>query len=51
MHCLCCQLCRCRGTVRKVNEDRYDVKVVPGSSADQGEPFAFGGVYDGHGQH
>ena len=40
----------CRGTVRKVNEDRYDVKVVPASSADQGEPFAFGGVYDGHGQ-
>eukprot|EP00878_Enallax_costatus_P003009 GHUV01003207.1.p1 GENE.GHUV01003207.1~~GHUV01003207.1.p1 ORF type:complete len:401 (+),score=115.71 GHUV01003207.1:173-1204(+) len=38
-----------RGTVRKVNEDRYDVKVVPASSADQGEPFAFGGVYDGHG--
>jgi protein phosphatase 1K len=38
-----------RGTVRKVNEDRYDVKVVPASKADQGEPFAFAGVYDGHG--
>ncbi|KAF8056105.1 protein phosphatase 2C 45 [Scenedesmus sp. PABB004] len=36
-----------RGTVRKVNEDRYEVKVTPGAGA--GQPFAFAGVYDGHG--
>ncbi|WIA23188.1 hypothetical protein OEZ86_010079 [Tetradesmus obliquus] len=39
----------CRGTVRQVNEDRYDVKVVAPSSSDKGDPFAFAGVYDGHG--
>eukprot|EP00879_Flechtneria_rotunda_P002088 GHRR01002268.1.p1 GENE.GHRR01002268.1~~GHRR01002268.1.p1 ORF type:complete len:343 (+),score=133.07 GHRR01002268.1:96-1124(+) len=38
-----------RGTVRKANEDRYDVQVAPANSADPGEPFAFAGVYDGHG--
>ena len=86
-----------KGTVRKVNEDRYDVKVcsitacfsvvlgcsrallaqtsglapsqfaiirhyhangelvlfqiADPSSASVGEPFAFAGVYDGHGEH
>ncbi|KAF6257389.1 phosphatase 2C-like domain-containing protein [Scenedesmus sp. NREL 46B-D3] len=39
----------CRGTVRKVNEDRYDVKVVAPTASDKGDPFAFAGVYDGHG--
>eukprot|EP00882_Tetradesmus_deserticola_P006391 GHRQ01006721.1.p2 GENE.GHRQ01006721.1~~GHRQ01006721.1.p2 ORF type:complete len:173 (+),score=36.85 GHRQ01006721.1:124-642(+) len=39
----------CRGTVRKVNEDRYDVKVVAPTASDKGDPFAFVGVYDGHG--
>eukprot|EP00775_Hariotina_reticulata_P002050 gene2050-2372_t len=38
-----------KGTVRKVNEDRFDVQVVPSSSAGKGDPFAFAGVYDGHG--
>lgn len=50
VHCVPLSLPLCRGTVRKVNEDRYDVKVVPANNADQGEPFAFAGVYDGHGQ-
>lgn len=36
-----------RGTVRKVNEDRYDVQ--SDSSATAGQPIAFAGVYDGHG--
>ncbi|PNW79761.1 hypothetical protein CHLRE_08g365632v5 [Chlamydomonas reinhardtii] len=36
-----------KGTVRKINEDRFDVKVAgPGAA---GEPFAWAGVYDGHG--
>ncbi|KXZ50219.1 hypothetical protein GPECTOR_17g856 [Gonium pectorale] len=36
-----------KGTSRKVNEDRYDVKVA--APGDVGEPFAWAGVYDGHG--
>lgn len=38
-----------RGTVRKVNEDRFDVKVTDPSKAGPGDIFAFAGVYDGHG--
>ncbi|GFR49149.1 hypothetical protein Agub_g11167 [Astrephomene gubernaculifera] len=36
-----------KGTTRKVNEDRYDVKIA--APGDVGEPFAWAGVYDGHG--
>jgi protein phosphatase 1L len=40
-----------RGTVRKVNEDRVDVRVSdPSSAKERGNaPFCFAGVYDGHG--
>lgn len=37
-----------KGTVRKINEDRFDVKVVKDAS-NLGDPVAFAGVYDGHG--
>jgi hypothetical protein len=36
-----------RGTVRKVNEDRFDAKLLGEPRA--GQPLAFAGVYDGHG--
>ncbi|GAX74134.1 hypothetical protein CEUSTIGMA_g1583.t1 [Chlamydomonas eustigma] len=36
-----------QGTVRKVNEDRFDVQTV--SEAKVGELGSFAGVYDGHG--
>ncbi|GLC44015.1 hypothetical protein PLESTB_000220100 [Pleodorina starrii] len=36
-----------KGTSRKINEDRYDVKIAP--PGEPGEPFAWAGVYDGHG--
>lgn len=38
-----------RGTVRKVNEDRLDIKVVEPSQAGANDFCAFAGVYDGHG--
>jgi protein phosphatase 1K len=37
------------GTVRKRNEDTYDVKTSEFASAEAGVPFAWAGVYDGHG--
>mmetsp|Transcript_17262 Transcript_17262/g.43839 ORF Transcript_17262/g.43839 Transcript_17262/m.43839 type:complete len:346 (-) Transcript_17262:115-1152(-) len=37
------------GTIRKRNEDRYDISVLDGSEAKPGEPYVFCGVYDGHG--
>ncbi|KAG2498572.1 hypothetical protein HYH03_003323 [Edaphochlamys debaryana] len=36
-----------KGTVRKINEDRLDLKVAQPATA--GEPFVWAGVYDGHG--
>jgi protein phosphatase 1K len=40
-----------RGTVRKVNEDRCDVRLTdPDAARERGNsPFVFAGVYDGHG--
>lgn len=38
------------GTSRKRNEDTFDIK-VSNSASEVGEPFAFAGVYDGHGGH
>jgi protein phosphatase 1L len=37
-----------RGTVRKVNEDRFDVSLMD-EGRPAGSPVAFAGVYDGHG--
>eukprot|EP00891_Asterochloris_glomerata_P008745 jgi/Astpho2/8745/fgenesh1_pm.00128_%23_11_t len=36
-----------QGTSRSRNEDRYDVAVI--EEADEGQPFAYVGVFDGHG--
>ena len=40
-----------RGTVRKVNEDRVEVRLLdPGAARARGNaPFCFAGAYDGHG--
>lgn len=37
-----------KGTVRRINEDRFDVKVLEGA-ANNGDAICFAGVYDGHG--
>jgi len=37
------------GTIRKRNEDRYEITTMDSAEAKAGDPFVFCGVYDGHG--
>ncbi|KAK9845479.1 hypothetical protein WJX81_007509 [Elliptochloris bilobata] len=45
---LCIGSCSLQGTSRKRNEDRYTISVSE-EATDVGEPFAYAGVFDGHG--